>query len=65
MDIAALSMSLSQMKVAQQASISVMKLAMDAGQTQMNDMVPMVQENTKMMEQSVNPHLGKNLDISL
>ncbi|AOY75674.1 YjfB family protein [Clostridium formicaceticum] len=65
MDIAALSMGLSQMKVTQQASISVMKMAMDAGQTQMNDMVQMVQENTKMMEQSVNPHLGKNLDISL
>ena len=65
MDIAALSMNLSQMKVAQQASISVMKMAMDAGQNQMNDMVQMVQQNTKMMEQSVIPHLGKNLDISL
>ena len=31
MDIAALSMSLSQMKVSQEASISVMKMAMDAG----------------------------------
>jgi hypothetical protein len=49
-------MGLSQMKVAQQASISVMKMAMDAGQTQMNDMVQMVQENTKTMEQSVSPH---------
>lgn len=65
MDIAALSMGLSQMKVAQQASISVMKMAMDSGQTQMNDMVQMVQENTKMMERSVNPNLGKNLDISV
>lgn len=34
MDIAALSMGLSQMKVAQQASMSVMKMAMDTGQTQ-------------------------------
>ncbi|TCQ02721.1 YjfB family protein [Serpentinicella alkaliphila] len=65
MHIAALSMNLSQMKVAQQASISVMKMVMDAGQAQMNDMVQMVQENTKMMEQSVTPNLGKNLDISL
>jgi hypothetical protein len=65
MDIAALSMGLSQMKVAQQASISVMKMAMDAGQTRMNDMVQMVQQNTKMMEQSVTPHLGSNLDIKL
>ncbi|SHI62266.1 Putative motility protein [Geosporobacter subterraneus DSM 17957] len=65
MDIAALSMSISQMKVAQQAGISVMKMAMDAGQTQMNDIVQMVQQNTKMMEQSITPHLGKNIDISL
>jgi hypothetical protein len=65
MDIAALSMGLSQMKVAQEASISVMKMAMDTGKTQMNDMVQMVQQNTKMMEQSVPPHLGSNLDIKL
>ncbi len=65
MDIAAMSMGLSQMKVAQQASISVMKMAMDAGKTQMNDMVKMVEQNTKMMEQSVNPHVGANLDIKL
>lgn len=65
MDIAALSMGLSQMKVAQEASISVMKMAMDTGKTQMNDMVQMVQQNTKMMEQSVTPHLGSNLDIKL
>jgi hypothetical protein len=31
----------------------------------MNDMVQMVQQNTKMMEQSVTPHLGSNLDIKL
>ncbi|MDK2804613.1 MAG: hypothetical protein PWR23_1621 [Peptostreptococcaceae bacterium] len=39
MDIAAMSTMMSQAKVQQQASISVMKMAMDAGQTQMNDMV--------------------------
>lgn len=65
MDIAAVSIGLSQMKVAQQSSISVMKMAMDAGQMQMKDVVQMVQENTKMMEQAVDPYLGKNLDIRL
>ncbi len=65
MDIAAMSMELSQMKVAQQASISVMKIAMDAGKTQMNDMMKMMQVNTKIMEQSVNSHLGGNIDIRL
>ena len=58
MDIAALSMSLSQMKVANQASISVLKLTMDTAQEQMEDM-------TKIMEQSVNPHIGSNLDLKL
>ncbi|WHH61513.1 YjfB family protein [Petroclostridium sp. X23] len=65
MDIAALSMGLSQMKVAQQASISVMKMVMDAGKIQMNDMVQMVQHNTKIMDQSVTPYLGKNIDVRL
>ena len=65
MDIAALSMGMSQMNLHQQASIYVMKMAMDAGKTQMNDMIQMVEQNTKMMEQSVNPHLGNNIDISL
>jgi len=65
MDIAALSMGLSQMKVAQQASISVMKMAMDSVKGQAVDMAKMLQANTKMMEQSVNPHIGGNIDISL
>lgn len=65
MDIAALSMSLSQMKISQQANISVMKMAMDTGKTQMNDMVKIVDQNIKMIEQSGTPHLGKSIDISL
>lgn len=56
MDIAALSMGMSQMRLANEVGASVLKMAMDSGQTQMNDMV-------KMMEQSVNPHIGGNLDI--
>ena len=65
MDIAALSIGLIQMKVAQQASISVMKMAMDSVKGQAVDMAKMLQANTKMMEQSVNPHIGGNIDISL
>jgi len=57
MDIAALSMGLSQMKIAQQASISAMKMAMDTAKVQTADL-------TKMLEQSVNPHIGGNIDIS-
>ena len=65
MDIAALSMGLSQMKVAQQASLSVMKMAMDTAKTQATDLTQMLQVNTKIMEQSVAPHIGGNIDIKL
>lgn len=58
MGIPALSMSPYQMKVAQQASISVMKLAMDTAEVQAVDMA-------KMAEQFVTPHIGGNIDISL
>ncbi len=65
MDIAALSMNLSQMKVAQQASISVMKMAMDTVEVQAVDLTQMLEVNTKIMEQSITPHLGKTIDIRL
>ena len=65
MDIAALSMSLSQMKVAQQASISVMKMAMDTVEVQAIDITQMLEANTRIMEQSINPNLGGTIDIKL
>ena len=65
MDIAALSMGINQMKVTQQSSISVMKMAMDTAKGQTLDLVQMLEANTKIMEQSVNPYLGGNIDISL
>ncbi len=65
MDIAALSMNISQMKVAQQASISVLKMAMDTSKVQAVDLTQMLEANTKIMEQSINPNLGKNIDIKL
>lgn len=58
MDIAALSTGLSQMKVAQEASVSVLKMAMDTAKGQSLDLA-------KMLEQSVNPHIGGNIDISI
>lgn len=65
MDIAALSMGLSQMKIAQQASISVMKMAMETAEMQTVNLIKLLETNQKMMEQSVQPHLGANLDIKL
>lgn len=65
MDIAALSMGLSQMKVAQQAGISVMKLAMDAAQGQTAELAQMLEAGAQGMEASVTPHLGANIDVSV
>ena len=65
MDIAGLSMSLSQMKAAQQVSISIMKLSMDTAKNHGSEMVQMIQSNTRMLEQSVTPHLGASIDIRL
>ena len=56
MDIAALSMALSQMNVRQEASVSVMKKSMDQVESSGQDVV-------KMLEQSVQPHIGGSIDI--
>lgn len=56
MDIAALSMALSQMNVRQEATVSVMKKSMDQAETTGDSVV-------KMLEQSVQPHIGGSLDI--
>lgn len=65
MDIAGLSMSLSQMKTAQQVSISVMELSMDTSKNSGSEMIRMIQDNTKLLENSVTTHLGGSLDIKL
>jgi hypothetical protein len=57
MDIAALSIGLKQAQVVQAASTSVLKKAMDTAQVQAQDML-------KVMEQSVQPQLGANIDLS-
>lgn len=63
MDIAAMSMMLSQAKVMQQANISVMRMAMDNGQQRVTDMLAMMGANTQIMEQSINPHIGGTIDV--
>ena len=66
MDIAALSMGLSQMKVAQQASISVMKMAMDTAKGQASDLASMLESSTtKLSDNSLTPHLGRNIDTNV
>ena len=58
MDIAALSMNMSQAEVIQKANVAVMSMGLDKMDQFGNQLV-------KMMEQSVNPNLGKNIDISV
>lgn len=58
MDIAALSVMMNQSQLQQQASISVMKMAMNKAQQNGAEL-------TKMLEQSVQPHLGSSIDLKL
>ncbi|MBB3113873.1 hypothetical protein FHS18_005988 [Paenibacillus phyllosphaerae] len=56
MDVAMLSMSLSQMKLGQAVSVSVMKMAKETAIQNSQDML-------RTMQQSVQPHLGQSLDL--
>ncbi len=58
MDVAAVSISMSQASLAQNVNIAVAKLAM-------NSMTQKGADLTKMMELSVNPSLGSNFDVSI
>ena len=63
MDIAALSVMLSQGQVQQQAGVSVMKLAMNVASTQGEMMTALLGDTTKSLELSVQPHLGGSVDV--
>lgn len=65
MDIAALSNGLSQIQLTQRVGMSVMEMAMDTTQEHSIDLIQMIEANTKIMEQSVAPYLGSNIDIRL
>ncbi|HHY64533.1 MAG TPA: putative motility protein [Clostridiaceae bacterium] len=58
MDIAAMSISLHQARLSREAGIAVLKKAMTSTET-------MAQDLLKMLEQSVTPHLGQNVDIRI
>ena len=65
MDIAALSVLMSQGQVQQQAGVSVMKMAMNVAETQGNMMTALLGETAKSLEMSVQPHLGGSVDIKV
>lgn len=56
MDIAALSIGMNQTKVMEQASIAVMKIAMNTGKEN-------AQTVTDMLEKSVDPNVGQPIDV--
>ena len=58
MDIAAISANLGKMKSAQAVSLRVAKISMDAVKQQSADMA-------KMLQNSVQPHLGGKIDMKL
>ncbi len=57
MDIAALSVAMSQSSVQQSAGIQVAKIAMDAGKENATNMTEMISNS------AVNPNLGNRLDV--
>ncbi|MGU3395348.1 YjfB family protein [Priestia sp. D51] len=66
MDIALTSMSLSQGKVQQQASLSVMKIAMGNAEQQGEAVKELIStSNVKALQQAAQPHLGGNIDLKL
>lgn len=58
MDIAALSTSMATNELASQASVKVLAMGLDEMRVEGEGM-------QKMLEMSVNPHIGGNIDISL
>ncbi len=58
MDIAALSMAMGEQNIMSQISVAVLDKSLSTVSSAGDSMV-------KMMEQSVNPNLGQNIDISM
>ena len=58
MDIPALSITMSQMEVANQYNVAMLSKTLDTMEQSGAMMI-------KLMEQSVTPHLGQNIDISV
>jgi hypothetical protein len=65
MDIAALSVGMSQVKFQQGASIQVMKMALNTVKGQGDMVNQLLSSTTSSMEKSLTPHIGGNIDIRL
>lgn len=66
MDIALMSMAMSQGQVQQQASTSVMKMAMGNAEQQGKDLQELMgTTDTTDIQHAAQPHLGGNIDLKL
>ncbi|MDQ0244750.1 hypothetical protein J2S09_002321 [Bacillus fengqiuensis] len=66
MDIALMSMALNQGKVQQQASISVMKMAMGNAEKQGEALQKLMSTtDAAAIQHAAQPHLGRNIDLKL
>ena len=65
MDIAAMSIAMNLYKVNQQAALSVAKMAMDSAKQAAGSMVDLASQNNAALQNSVTPHIGKNVDVKV
>ena len=63
MDIARMSTQLSQINLQYQVSVAVLKMAMEGVTVQTGELIETLEETTKALELSVQPHLGQNVDV--
>lgn len=65
MDIAALSIALSQSQVISQAGTAVLAMSLDHSRQESASLMELMDASVKAMEQSVHPNLGGNIDITV
>ena len=65
MDIAALSIDLKQVQLQQAVGTVVLKMAMDSSRENADMLTKVLAASAKVMEQSVSPHLGARLDVTV
>ena len=63
MDVAGLSMALSQVNTMNNVGVAVLSKQLDMNESMGQSMVAMMDRS--MMEQSITPHIGSNFDMSI
>lgn len=65
MDIAALSISMSQSNLITQVGTAVLSMSLDTLEQSGDGMIDLINKSTHAMELSVQPNLGANIDIKI